>query len=260
MYLIKFGGSVLTDKTKAASFKQETMNQLALELHKAKKQYILVHGAGSFGHILAKKYHLSEGYTTPKQYQGFALTHAQVQLLNLYVLNALHIHHIPAVSIPPHALLTFSNHQPTQVDFSLFHKYIKTGFTPVTFGDVVLDETRGFSICSGDVLIQILAAQLKPEKVIFVLDEDGLYTSNPKIDATAEFIPTATIQDLKKYSTSENTYADVTRGMEGKLDTIQSIAKMGIDTILLNGNKKNRLYEILIGQNTRHTLICGGKE
>ena len=54
-----------------------------------------------------------------------------------------------------------------------------------------------------------------------------------------------------------NTYADVTKGMEGKLLTIKQIARGGVDTILLNGNVKNRLYDTLTGKKVRHTIVKG---
>jgi len=259
MYIIKLGGSVITDKTKEDCFKQETMNQLATELSKANKEYILVHGAGSFGHILAKKYNLNDGLNKEEQKLGFSLTHSKVQTLNSFVLQSLHKEKIPAISIPPHATLKLNDHQSTKMDFTFFEDYLDKKFIPVTFGDVVLDKTLGISICSGDLLIQMLAEHFKPEKVIFVMDEDGIYSANPKTDKNAEFIKSSTIKELQSFETSTNSYADVTQGMKGKIDTIEGIAKMGIDTILLNGNIKNRLYDTLTGNDTKHTVIHGGK-
>ena len=85
---------------------------------------------------------------------------------------------------------------------------------PVSFGDVALDRKLGFSICSGDLLVQLLAAEFKPEKVIFVFDEDGLYSANPKDDKNATFIEHTTIKDLDKFTTQLNAHADVTKGMQ----------------------------------------------
>jgi isopentenyl phosphate kinase len=257
MFIIKLGGSVITNKAKECCFKQEIMDRLASELKHAKKEVILVHGAGSFGHILAKKYKLNDGFRRKNQIEGFALTHATVQRLNNLVLASLHNHDIPAVSIPPHAILSLMNHKPSQTDFLIFKKYLTLGFMPVCFGDVALDKKLGFSICSGDLLVQMLAAEFKPEKVIFVLDEDGLYTANPKTDKNATFIKETTVKDLEKLTTRVNEHADVTRGMEGKLHTIQQIAKEGIDTVLLNGNIHNRLYDTLKGKKGKYTLIYG---
>ena len=62
MYIIKLGGSVITDKSKESFFKKEIMNNLSKEIKKANKRCIIIHGAGSFGHILAKKYKLNNGF------------------------------------------------------------------------------------------------------------------------------------------------------------------------------------------------------
>jgi len=260
MYIIKLGGSVITDKAKKNCFRQDIMNSLAKEIKRANKEIILVHGAGSFGHILAEQYKLNQGYKNKEQLLGFSQTHAMVQKLNLLVLDSLVKEDIPAVSIPPHAVIKLDNNKILKMDYIIFKDYLKKDFTPVTFGDVVLDEKLGFSICSGDLLAQLLAEQFKPEKVIFTLDEDGLYTSNPKIDKNAKLISTTTIYELEQFKTLDDTHADVTGGMGGKIETIKKISKLGIDIILLNGNKPDRLYKTLIGEDTISTIINGDKK
>ena len=46
--------------------------------------------------------------------------------------------------------------------------------------------------------------------------------------------------------------------MKGKIDTIKNITNFGIDTILINGNEPERLYNILIGLETKCTTIPRG--
>ena len=260
MFIIKIGGSIITDKTKENCFKKDIVDNLAKQIKKSKKEIILVHGAGSFGHILAKKYNLNQGYKNNKQIHGFSITHAMVQRLNSLVLNSLHKNGIPAVSLPPHNILKLRNHKFSSFNHGIFDDYLKIGITPVTFGDVVLDEKIGFSICSGDLLIQILSNFFKPEKAIFIIDEDGLYTSNPKINKNAEFINSTTVEKLKKLTVTADKHDDVTGGMSGKIETIKSIANLGIDTVLLNGNKPNRLFKVLVGEETKSTTIYGAKK
>jgi isopentenyl phosphate kinase len=258
MFIIKIGGSVITKKSKKESFQQYIMDNLSKEIKKSNKKIILIHGAGSYGHILAKKYKLNYGYKEYNQIKGFYLTHAMVQELNTLVLNSLHKHEIPAVSIAPHSIIKLDNHKIKKMEYKIFENYLESNFTPVTFGDVVLDTKHGFSICSGDILVKSLAKHFKPDKVIFVLDEDGLFTSNPKMDKNAEFIKSSTINELENLKTSLDTHADVTQGMKGKISTISDIARLDIDTILLNGNKQERLYKTLIGEKTKGTIVYGG--
>ena len=260
MFVVKLGGSVITDKSKKYFFKEGVMNKLSMDIKMANKDIILVHGAGSFGHIPAKEYMLNQGYKKDEQLQGFSLTQAMVQKLNSLVLSSLYDNGIAAVSIPPHVILKLDDHKPVKMDYNVFRNYLDKGFTPVTFGDVALDEKLGFSICSGDLLLQMLAEHFKPEKVIFALDEDGLYTSNPKINKNAEFIERSTIDELENFTTRPNRYADVTKGMEGKIETIKNIANIGIDIFMLNGNIDNRLHDTLIGKETKHTMIYGEKK
>lgn len=258
MLIVKLGGSVITNKKKQSRFKPEVMSNLAKEIKKADKELIVIHGAGSFGHILAKQFKLKNGYKKAGQRLGFALTHAQVQTLNTLVLKYLHAHNIPAVSLPAHAICMLEDHRLDKIDFEIFNNYLIKKLTPVTFGDVVLDKKHGFSICSGDLLMEALAGYFKPEKVIFVMDEDGLYEANPKVEKNAKFISSATVEDLKSLSTTISSYPDVTAGMKGKIDTIENIAGYGVDTILINGNKKGRLYRALTGKKVLCSIVYGG--
>ena len=259
MFLVKLGGSVITNKAKSCSFQQEIMERLASEIKKADTDLIVIHGAGSFGHILAKQHNLNDGYTKKSQLLGFSRTHAMVQQLNSLVLDCLHNNDIPAVGLPPHAFLTLDNHRVHTFSHVLFEDYLHGGFVPVSFGDVALDQKLRFSICSGDLLMQELAAHFSPEKVIFVMDEDGLYTSNPKTNPQARFIERTTVDELSELTTSKNTYDDVTQGMEGKINVIQAIANLGIDTMMINGKIENRLYDTLVGDHVKGTLIKGEK-
>ncbi|MEM4221902.1 MAG: hypothetical protein QW097_00515 [archaeon] len=57
MQIIKLGGSVITDKKTYLSFREPVVKNIAKVLKKAwdsGENFILVHGAGSFGHIKAK--------------------------------------------------------------------------------------------------------------------------------------------------------------------------------------------------------------
>jgi len=259
MNIIKIGGSVITDKTKEETFKQKIMDNLSKQIKESNKKTMLVHGAGSFGHILAKKYDLNAGYSRYEQTKGFSLTHEKVQKLNSLVLESLQKYDLPVVSISPHSVVKLNDHKLEKIDYKIFEEYIKKDFIPVTFGDVVLDKKLGFSICSGDLLIMALAQYFKPEKVIFVIDEDGLYTKNPKINKDAKLIRESNYKEIENLNTTLDKHADVTGGMKGKIEVIKKISKKGIDTFLVNGNKPDRLYKVLVGGKTNSTLVYGEK-
>ena len=260
MFIVKLGGSVITDKNKENSFRKKNVQRLVNEIKKSNKKIILVHGAGSFGHITAEKYQLNQGYKRKNQLRGLSLTHTNVRKLNLMVINNLQDAGIPAVSVPPFMIMKLNEHGIVSFDFEVFDNLLKLGFMPVTFGDVVLDQKLGFSICSGDLIVEALACHYKPERTVFVIDEDGLFSSNPKVDKNARLLKHITIEGLNELKTTIDTHSDVTGGMKGKINAIKNISNQGLSTILLNGNKVGRLYCALIDEDITGTFVSGDKK
>jgi len=153
--------------------------------------------------------------------------------------------------------LQLMDHDVDKLNMDFFYHYLKKGFVPVTYGDVVLDSQIGFSICSGDLLMLALTKEFQPEKVIFVMDEDGIYDKNPKRYADARLIESIKGDELDSLKTSLDSHADVTQGMAGKLQTIKKITALHIDTVLVNGLVPDRLYQVLTDKNTIHTMVKG---
>ena len=62
MMILKLGGSLLTDKRKERSLREEDLKRIGKEIAEGaqaiKGGLVIVHGGGSFGHPLASKYDL----------------------------------------------------------------------------------------------------------------------------------------------------------------------------------------------------------
>lgn len=260
MIIIKFGGSVITHKAKKGIFNSKTTQQLLGELRKfldsnhAKKtknssdfNLILVHGAGSFGHISASKYQLDKGYKNDKQLIGLSEVHNDVRDLNLRFMNQLLLNGFPGISIPPMVIIRNRAKMVGYMDTEIFRKVLDMHCIPVTFGDVVPDDSLGFSICSGDSIIQKLAEVYKPKRVIFITDVDGLYTSNPTMNNDAKLINELTEESFSNAITSENVNPDVTGSIHLKGKIALALAKVGVESYIINGNVKGRLTSALTG-------------
>jgi isopentenyl phosphate kinase len=113
----------------------------------------------------------------------------------------------------------------------------------VLYGDVVTDSELGFCILSGDQIISYLAETLKPEKVIFGLEVEGLYTKDPKY-GDAQLIQDISFSDL--YTISGGETGDVTKGMKGKLAEIGRIK--GIEVNLINLTREGTLKKAVNGE------------
>jgi len=86
--ILKIGGSVLTDKSREGKLNRKEVARIAREIASGDvKSLILIHGAGSFGHPIAKKF----GLDVPggQNYAGATLTHEMVKELNRAVVQKL---------------------------------------------------------------------------------------------------------------------------------------------------------------------------
>ncbi len=97
MMLVKLGGSVITDKSMYMTFREDTMVRLAREIKNANEPVVLVHGAGSFGHVVASEHQLQHGFKEKSQIAGLAQVLADVRELDLKVLRALDAENVPAL-------------------------------------------------------------------------------------------------------------------------------------------------------------------
>jgi len=256
--ILKLGGSVITHKEKPLTINREAVRRLAHEISHAKvSPLIIVHGGGSFGHPIAKAYKINKGFKNSSQIIGFSKTHQAMTKLNKIVIDALIRHNIPAVAVQPSSFIITKSDRIKTVDNRVIKKLVETGFTPVLYGDAVLDMDKGFAILSGDQLVSSLATNLAAERIIVGVDVDGLYTSDPKKDKTAKLIQHTTLQELKKmqHGVKRTTVTDVTGGMLGKISELIPAVEAGIKVLIVNALKPDNVYKALKGQKVVGTLI-----
>ena len=258
MILVKLGGSVITDKSRLRRFEKSSCSRLARELSGADDSLTLVHGAGSFGHIEAKKHELHKGFRRDSQLVHVAAVQRDVRELNLMVLETLIDVGVRAVSVPPAAAATFKSGVIRSFDPDVFRQVTELCLTPVSFGDVVPDESMGFSICSGDLIMEALAKSFRPKLVIFCADVDGVYDRDPKRCRGASFIPTMNRRALNNLKRTESSSADVTGSIYGKLERMLAISRNCEKCMIVNGNVPARLGKALRGEDVVSTIVLPG--
>ena len=256
MIIIKLGGSVITDKGNYRHFRKETVGRLCREIKASGKDVIIVHGAGSFGHIVAKENGLNDGYKDKSQIPAVAQVCYDVRELSSMVVKELMDAGIPAVSVPPGSCFCMEDRELVIDDDYVIRSMMEKGIMPVMFGDVVQDKKLGFAICSGDQIVERLADIFDAERVIFVSDIDGLYDSDPKIDKDAKLFATVDGRTIEKIETGSSV-ADVTGGVRNKIETMLRMCSDKRDCILVNGTVENRLKQLLCGEEVICTKAVG---
>lgn len=256
MLLVKLGGSVLTDKARLRTPRKTAILRLTKELSGLGDDLIVVHGAGSYGHVLARRYRLN-GPASPSKAKGAAVVQRDVRALDDLVVSGLLRAGLAPVVLPPSAILRLQE-EGVAFDPEPFRDYIKLGFSPVTFGDVVLDRSRGVSVCSGDVLMLELAKAFRPRCVVFAADVDGLFTADPKRHKDARLLLSVAEEDLPLIDFGPAKGPDVTGGIEAKVRRMLEIASHADECIIVNGNVKNRMRDALRGRIVVGTRVVGG--
>jgi isopentenyl phosphate kinase len=256
--IVKLGGSVITIKDKNATPNHRAIQRLAAEIARVPQQpLILVHGGGSFGHPLAKKYQLTEGYKTEKQLLGVSKTHQAMTTLNKLIIDSLIHNQIPAIAIQPSSCILTNNKRIHEFYTRPIGQVLKRGMLPVLFGDVVQDLATGFTILSGDQIMAELATRFNSNKIVVGVDVDGLFTDNPKVNPLATLIPKVTLAELTKTLAGirEATSLDVTGGMYGKMVELIPAIEQGATITMVNALKANRLHQALRGDHSIGTQI-----
>ncbi len=181
MIIIKFGGSVISNKEKPFSFNEKVVDMLIGEIAQfyPKKKFIIVHGGGSYGHPLAKKYKIREGLNK-KNMVGICKTHEAMLELNKKIVQKFLEKSLPAFSLPPSSIFIIENGEVIDGWIEIVKEFVNKNFIPVLFGDVAISKDKGIDVLSGDQIISYLANKLLPEKVIFLMDVNGIYDRNPK--------------------------------------------------------------------------------
>lgn len=262
MIIVKLGGSVITGKSEYRTFEKDTVARLAAEIKESGKDVIVVHGAGSFGHILAKEHDLQNGFRDESQIPAAARVMCDTRELSSMVVEELLAAGIPAVSMPPGSCFVMDGGRLDVKDEEPIRRLVDLGIMPVMFGDVVTDRASGFGIASGDQCMEVLCRMFDPEEVVFVSDVDGLYDRDPKTATKkhrAKMIGEVTKERLAEVD-SESHVTDVTGGIRAKMEAMLRMSTPTRRCVLVNGTVPGRLCHLLKGETVTCTVAKGGLE
>lgn len=259
--VVKLGGSVITDKSKPMTPNRAAIKRLAREIALAHiDQLMIVHGGGSFGHPLAQKYRIRDGFAEQGQLLGYSLTRSAMVTLNQIVVEELIHERVPGVGVQPSAIATTRNGRIARFELEPLRRMLDLGLTPVLYGDAVLDSKLGFTILSGDQLATKLALSLGSKLVVFGVDVDGLYTSDPKdpnAGQTASLLEAVELKSLKTMVSAigGSLASDVTGGMQEKIREAIPLVRRRIKVQIVNACVPDNLYKALAGRMVRGTVL-----
>jgi isopentenyl phosphate kinase len=180
--------------------------------------------------------------------------------LNSLVMDSLIGHNVNAVVVQPSSVVVTKAGRIQSMELKPIKRMLKMGLVPVLYGDAVLDSEKGFSILSGDQLVSSLAISFGASRIIMGGDVDGIYTADPKSNASAKLISRVTLEELKaqKHEIEGSKATDVTGGMLGKMRELIPAIEHNIPALLVNASKPLRVYKALKEEEVIGTIIENG--
>lgn len=262
LIVMKLGGSVITRKEKTEpEVNRENLGRIAKEIAEAMREknfkLIIVHGAGPFGHVYAKKYDLDKGLNSDKQVEGIGLTHRMMEQLNYEVVKTLQEAGVKAMPFQPSAGGILCDGKLVQFPLNVMEKFTDMGLVPVSHGDVLLDNVKGVNILSGDHLTPYLAQNLKSHRLILGADVDGIFDSDPKKNPKAKLIKELTPKNVNEVikELGGSVHTDVTGGMARKVRELMDLAERGIESEIINATRPGTIKRALTGEKGLGTII-----
>lgn len=238
--VLKLGGSVITDKDAPETI-DETNLQRTATAAASLDDLVIVHGGGSFGHHHAAEHGVSATDGTHDAAAVRAI-HGAMKRLNEAVVDALAAAGASAVPVHPFSVALRDADGELTLGADHVATMLDEGFVPVVHGDVVVHETVGASVLSGDELVVELASTLGADRVGVCSAVPGVYdTDDEVIDRIESFRAVA-----DALGASDAT--DVTGGMAGKVRELLSLDAPayvfdvdGLDEFVAGGNPGTRI-------------------
>jgi isopentenyl phosphate kinase len=257
LVFLKLGGSLITDKNRESTAREEVIRRAAHEVRQALDTHsdlrlVLGHGSGSFGHFVGRRYGTRQGIRDETSWHGYAETGAAAASLNRLVTDAFLAAGVPVLSVQPSASARCRKGDLLSLDIRPINVALDHGLVPLVYGDVALDEVRGCTIISTEQIFAWLAGQLHPQRIILAGIVDGVFDRDPLRDPAARPIAKITpdtFPDIERQLAGSHG-VDVTGGMLSKVREMLALIERqpGLEVHLISGQEPGRIARALLRQ------------
>jgi isopentenyl phosphate kinase len=259
--LLKFGGSLITNKARPRFARHASIRRLAHELAAVVKRargprLLLGHGSGSFGHAVAARGGLMPGADATRSLDAIARTQSAAADLHRIVVAALAAAGARPFSFAPSSFLYATDGRVTAAFTEPVFDALDRGLLPVVYGDVVLDARRGAVIVSTEELFQVLAEKAAKRntpvaRVVWLGETDGVRGRDGR---TIARLSAAEAERTARHVTGA-AGIDVTGGMALRLRTAGALAAAGIASAIVDGRTSGAIAAAIAGLKTGGTRV-----
>ena len=247
--VLKLGGGLITDKSRYRHVRTDRIDAVSGMVRKLRdsgKSVVLVHGAGSFGHLEARKWGLARGKddgSYESQIRAISRVRTDMDDLNTAVIESLSRAGVDCEAMPPRdwAIGVGTGFEGDLSDF------VRDPGEPIpgTFGDVVdTSDSSKFGILSGDHIMVRLGCEMPDVTACAFLlgDVDGLMDKPPgEFDSKL----LRTWNSKQTFSGTHDLDQDVTGGILLKARCASEISRRVEQVWFLNGTVPSRVLDVM---------------
>ena len=266
--LAKFGGGLITDKTRPEVSRPEVIGTLAAAFAEARAtsdcSWVLGHGSGSFGHQAARGSILAgstdssvRACSTDADRMAVARTADAAARLHRILFEALVEASVPCFSWLVSSVATGLS-EPSSIGGAGVRRLLEEGLVPLTMGDVVVGGPGGTEIWSTERVLSLLVADLirhewRVERVLWFGNTDGILDSE---GATLDQVGAEDLERVRRLA-GDSDGVDVTGGMRLRLETCAALAERGVESWILDGRDEQVVRAGFRGIRLRGTRFAG---
>ncbi|MBI5882319.1 MAG: hypothetical protein HZB91_04360 [Elusimicrobia bacterium] len=262
---VKLGGSFITDKNTPETLHPKNVVLAAKAIRAALEEaraagkrmsLVLSHGAGSFGHIHAKRYDAVKGVHPQYGWEAFYRIRDSMARMSLLFLRHCNEGGLFPVALQPSAIAEADDGAVTRLDVRPVKALLGYGQIPVIHGDIIPDARRGFTIASTESLLKSMAQELRFDRIIMVSDTDGVLDGD---GSTIPWIDPRAISQVLSFLRGSKS-PDVTGGMRKKVECLYDLVssgKAGSARIIGGVGNLDNLKAALLGTGGGGTIVGG---
>lgn len=254
--VVKVGTSTLTHKTGRLNIRRvEKLVKTLADLQNSGKEIILV-SSGAIGLGMSKLGLVSRPTDTPSKQACAAV--GQCELMYMYdKLFSEYSLTVAQILLTKYVLL---EDRRKNVENAV-ERLISQGVIPiVNENDTVAIDELELEMGENDSLGAIIATVAKADTLVILSDIDGLYDSDPRKNENAKLISVVEEinDDIRNLAGGAGSSLG-TGGMRTKINAAEIAVNSGIDMIIMNGDKPEKLYDIFEGKQVG-TVFLAKKE
>jgi len=263
LFLLKLGGSLITDKSRPYTPRISIIDRLSREIKEAglkEDKLVVGHGGGSFPHTSASKYKTHMGFIDENSKKGMAIVHLDALKLNMIIVESLLKTGLDVYPIHPSSISVAEDSTIKEIFLKTMEALLEKDIIPVVYGDVGIDVKKGCCILSTEEIFRSIALHFNEKYKPFIImceEVDGVYTDDPFKNPDATLIREINRKNYErvKIYLGGSKDVDVTGGMRHKVEKLFELSRLGIESIIINCKKKNNLKKALKGQKIIGTYI-----